>query len=640
MKSDINQFISCDAAKDLLYFVTAGSVDDGKSTLIGRLLHDSKMIYEDHLKSVKDASLKASSATGEIDMSFFTDGLKAEREQGITIDVAYRYFTTAKRKFIIIDCPGHEQYTRNMATGASNANLSLILIDAQKGMSVQSRRHAFICSLLGIPHMVVVINKMDKIGYSQKTYERIRREFENFAAKLSVPDLHFIPVSALKGDNVVEKSPMMKWFKGTPLLEYLENVYVASDRNLIDLRFPVQYVIKDDDNHRYYAGRIASGVIRKGDSVKIMSSGRTTRISRISLHEKELKYAFASQSVGFETEDEVDISSGDVIVHPNNLPAEARCFEAMIISLSESPVDEGTQYRLKNYARTAKAVISKVHYRIDVNTLRRKNCKSLLLNEIGRATITSSKPLFHDSYARNRKTGAFILIDPTSNNTVACGMIIERGVLSKKVAEISCFKEGRISGRTPARSLVTEDERERIFKQKACTVWLTGLLSSGKREIACELEKLLVESGHPCVVLDGGRMRRGVDMELDFSKQDITEHVRRAAEMAKIINECGIICICSFVSPESSVREQARKIVGNDKFIEVFADASPEWCAMNDTTGLYKKACGGELGTLAGVSSKYERPTCPDIMLFPEINSASKSAKKLFDHMIHRKLIH
>jgi len=638
-KSGIQKFISKDISKDLLYFITAGSVDDGKSTLIGRLLHDSKMIYEDHLKAVKDASVSKSSSQGELDFSFFTDGLKAEREQGITIDVAYRYFSTEKRKFIIIDCPGHEQYTRNMATGASNANLALVIIDAQKGISIQSKRHSFICSLLGIPHMVIVINKMDKVLYSPEVYNRIRAEFENFAAKLSITDLHFIPVSALKGDNVVEKSPNMKWFRGSTLLEYLENVYVASDKNLIDLRFPVQYVIKDEDNHRYYAGRIASGIVRIGDKVKVLPSGKTTIVSGISIYNRDLEYAFANQSISLKVSEDIDICAGDIIVHPNNLPEGRRVIEAMLISFSEKPISTNTQYLLKNYSTTVKAVLSDIFYKVDVNTLHKKDAKELCINEIGRVCISCSRTIFQDCYANNRKTGAFILIDPISNNTVACGMIIERNPLYNSDKIIPKFAEERISKRITIKSLVEDKKREEIFKQRPCTVWFTGLLSSGKRDIAYELEKLLVLSGHPCIVIEGGELRKGIDQELGFSKTDLLEHIRRGAETAKLINKSGIVAICSFISAEKSHRDLARKIIGEDLFIEVFVDASLDWCTNNDLSGLYKRAKDGHINNLPGLSTPYEKPEKPDIKLTPENTHPADSALIVFNYIKERGFI-
>ncbi|MBF0196770.1 MAG: sulfate adenylyltransferase subunit CysN [Planctomycetes bacterium] len=409
---------------ELLRFSTAVSVDDGKSTLIGRLLYDTKTIFEDQIKSVQETCDRK--GLQELDLALFTDGLAAEREQGITIDVAYRYFSTPKRKFIIADTPGHEQYTRNMVTGASTSNLAIILIDARKGVLIQSKRHAFISSLLGIPHVVVAINKMDLVDYDEDIYNSIRNDFVDFSSKMNIPDLSFIPVSALKGDNVVDRGENMPWYDGYTLLSYLENINIGADRNLIDFRFPVQSVIRPNQDYRGYAGVVESGVVRKGEEIVVLPSGIKSTIKAIDTFDGELDYAFAPQSVTLLLEDEVDISRGDTIVRPNNIPAVGRDFEAMICWMSEDPFDVNKKYIFKHTTQSFKGKVNELYYRIDMNTLHRQKTSALMLNEMGRVSVRTQKPLFYDSYDRNRATGHFIMIDEMNNNTVAAGMIMTK----------------------------------------------------------------------------------------------------------------------------------------------------------------------------------------------------------------------
>ncbi|HEY5311162.1 MAG TPA: sulfate adenylyltransferase subunit CysN, partial [Pirellulales bacterium] len=408
---DIEAYLAANERKELLRFLTAGSVDDGKSTLIGRLLHDSKTVYEDQLAAVKRDSERKGAAGGEVDLSLLMDGLKAEREQGITIDVAYRYFSTNKRKFIIADTPGHEQYTRNMATGASTCNLAIILVDARHGIMPQTRRHSFIVSLLGIKHVVVAVNKMDVAGYSQPVFEKIKNDYSDFAAKLEISDLHFIPLSALRGDNVVETSPNMPWYQGGTLLHYLETVHIASDRNLIDMRFPVQYVLRPHLNFRGFAGTVASGVVRKGDEVIAVPSGRRSRVASISTYDGELDEAFTPMSVALTLEDEIDVSRGDMLVHPGNLPRVDRTLEAMVVWMAAEPLVPGKQYAIKHTTRLALGAVSTLRYRVDVNTLHRENAPVLNMNEVGRCTFTLNQPIAFDAYNKNSATGAFIIID-------------------------------------------------------------------------------------------------------------------------------------------------------------------------------------------------------------------------------------
>ncbi|OGV50918.1 MAG: bifunctional sulfate adenylyltransferase subunit 1/adenylylsulfate kinase [Lentisphaerae bacterium GWF2_52_8] len=608
--ADINEFLRQDAEKDILRFSTAGSVDDGKSTLIGRLLHDSKEIYEDQLAAVKKASGRINAGV-EIDFSLLTDGLKAEREQGITIDVAYRYFSTPKRKFIIADTPGHEQYTRNMATGASTADLAVILIDARNGVLTQSKRHSFISSLLRIPHMIVAVNKMDLVDYSEDVFEAIKKDFSNFAAKLSIGDLHFIPLSALCGDNVVERSAKMPWYKGPALLEYLENVYIASDRNLIDLRFPVQTVLRPNLNFRGYAGQIASGVVKKGDELLAVPSMRKSRVKSIVTYEGELDYAFAPQSVAITLEDELDVSRGEMLVHVHNIPRVNRHFEAMIVWMSESPLDPSQQYIIKQTSRQTQIRIDEIRYRTNVNTMHREQADNLQMNEIGRIVCTARQPLFFDPYTKNRATGSFIVIDMLSNNTVAAGMILDREPSERLPSKLT--SKDSTNRRSP--SLISAEEREKRLSQRPVTVWLTGLPACGKKDIAYALEKQLFDLGKTCVLLDGGSIRAGLSRELDFSSADRAENIRRAAETARLLNEHGLIAICAFVSADGDVRAQAAEIIGADRFLDIHVDAAIEYCASNDKSGLYEKWKNGELRELAGVSHPYEAPEKPALRL-------------------------
>jgi adenylyl-sulfate kinase len=628
MQTDIGTFLDRSAEQDLLRFTTAGSVDDGKSTLIGRLLHDAKAVYEDQLASVKDASGKINNEV-EIDFALLTDGLKAEREQGITIDVAYRYFSTPKRKFIIADTPGHEQYTRNMATGASTANLAIILIDARLGVLTQSKRHSFIASLLGIPHFLIAVNKMDLVNYDEAVFRRIRADYEDFAAKLGVKDLHFIPISALHGDNVVEPSGRMPWYKGVPLLEYLESVYIASDRNLIDLRFPVQYVLRPHLDFRGYAGQIASGVLKKGDEVMVLPSLKSSRIRSIVSYDGELEYAFTPQSVTVTLEDELDISRGDMLVHPNNMPKNEKHFEAMLVWMSEKPLDPAGSYLIKHTTRMTKVRIDELRYRIDVNTLHKQNAAQLDLNEIGRVVFTAGQDLFFDAYAKNRSTGSFIIIDYLSNNTVAAGMIIERTAADRLPSRITGAERRQAAAR---HSLVAPEERSKRYRQKPVTIWLTGLHASGKNEVAYALERKLFDLGATGIVLDGSVVRSGVSRELDFSAADRAEHLRRVAEIAKIINDAGQIAICAFISPQRQIRRQLAAIIG-PHFIEVYAQAGAPWCESRDHLGLYAKARDGHLRNFPGIDAPYEAPDQPAITLAMEKISAAAAADQILEYL-------
>ncbi len=613
IRTDIEAYLKRHEQKDMLRFLTCGSVDDGKSTLIGRLLYDSKMIYEDQLSAVMKDSAIHGTTGDDFDPALLTDGLKAEREQGITIDVAYRYFSTDRRNFIICDAPGHEQYTRNMATGASHCELAIVLIDARHGVLAQTRRHSFIATLLGIKHLVVAVNKMDIVDYSEEVYHRIRRDYEAFAAKLDINDIHFMPISALKGDNVVDSSARMPWFKGEPLLSYLENVQIASDRNLIDFRFPVQYVLRPNLNFRGFSGTIASGTVRVGDEVMVMPSGKRTTIKSIVTYEGNLEEAFAPQAVTLTTTDEVDCSRGDMICRIHNLPQTHTELEATIVWMNEKPLKAGANYLLKTTSNLAPATISSLRYKFDVNTLKRGDASELGLNDIGRAVVHLHRPMAYDAYTRNRNTGCFVLIDRISNATVAAGMILDRDP-NELIAEESDGAP-RSAYIHPRESLISADERSARLGQDPHTYWLTGLPKSGKTTIAYALERKLFDQGKFAVVLDGENLRNTISADLGFSANDRRNNIRRAAAAAKLLNDVGIIAIVATVSPTANDREHARETIGSDRFTAIFLDTPIDVCRERDTDGLYAKADSGEIEHFSGVTAPYEPPTDADIVL-------------------------
>ncbi len=588
----------------LLRIATAGSVDDGKSTLIGRLLFDSKAIFEDQLGAVESASV-ARGHEGP-DLALLTDGLRAEREQGITIDVAYRYFATPERKFIIADTPGHIQYTRNMVTGASTADVALILIDARNGVLEQSRRHAFLATLLGIPHLIVCINKMDLVDFSEERYEQIKQEFRSFAMKLEVADLTFVPISALTGDNVVTKTPAMPWYEGQSLLKLLEGIHIASDRNLIDARLPVQYVIRpqhaDFHDFRGYAGTIAGGTFKPGDEVAVLPSGFSTSVAKVhGPGGRELAEGFAGQAVVIELADDIDIARGDLIARPHNRPHTGQDIDAMLCWLTaETSLSPGTTYTIQHTSRSTRASIKDLEYRLDVNTLHRdEKAEGLSLNEIGRARLRTQKPLLFDPYRRNRDTGAFILVDESTNNTVAAGMIIgpSQGDLNIKWHDQEVSREQRAS--------------------QGATLWFTGLSGSGKSSVAVEVERRLVASGRPAYVLDGDNLRHGLNSNLGFSPEDRKENVRRVAEVARLMADAGVVVLVSLVSPYRADRDAAREIhkQAGLPFYEVFVDVPLEVAEARDPKGLYAKARAGVIPDFTGVSAPYEAPLSPDLLL-------------------------
>ena len=614
---DIKTFLDQDQKKDLLRLLTAGSVDDGKSTLIGRLLADSKKIYEDQLEALHRDSKKVGHAGDEIDYALLLDGLKAEREQGITIDVAYRYFSTAKRKFIIADTPGHEQYTRNMVTGASTANLAIILVDARHGVITQTKRHTYIVSLLGIKHIVLAVNKMDLVDFREEKFDEICNDYRDFVTQLDIPDITFIPMSALKGDNVVDITNKMPWYHGKSMLEFLETVHISSDRNFEDLRYPVQYVNRPSLKFRGFATTVASGVIRKGDKVMALPSRKISTVKTLTTYDGDLEYAYPPQAVTVTLEDEIDISRGDMLVHPDNLPKIDRHFEAHLVWMDEKPMNTDIQFFIKQTTNITKARIDAIQYKTDVNSLAKTDVDFLELNEIGRVVITTNKPLFFDPYKKNRSTGSFILIDPVSHHTCAVGMIIDRFTGKELNIRITGTDKQKI---IQGKSLIRKEAREKKLNQKGTTLWITGLHGSGKNELAFSLEKRLFDLDATAVLLDGKAMRMGLSRELDYSPSDRAEHLRRVAHVCKSLNDQGIITICSFVSPNGRVRDQVAEIIGKDRFKLIYIDSDIEYCRQNDKYGLYKKADSGELKYLPGVDMNYDIPEKPELKLDPRNN--------------------
>jgi bifunctional enzyme CysN/CysC len=630
--TDIDAYLKQHENKELLRFLTCGSVDDGKSTLIGMLLYESKMIYEDTLAAIEKDSAKHGTTGGRFDPALLTDGLKAEREQGITIDVAYRYFSTAKRKFIIADCPGHEQYTRNMATGASTCDLAIILIDARHGVMTQTKRHSFIVSLLGIKHVLVAVNKMDLVGFSEEKFNEIVRDYRDFAARLEMPDQHFIPISALNGDNLLEHSENTPWYEGSTLMHHLENVHIASDRNLIDFRMPVQYVNRPNLNFRGFCGTIASGTVSKGDTIMVLPSKKTSKVKSIVTYDGDLQTAFAPLAVTLTTEDEIDISRGDMLVRPDNQPTITDKFDATVVWMADQPLLPGKEYLIKQACTMVSGRISTLRYEIDVNTLHRTPAAELKLNQIGRCQVQLSQPIALDDYRRSKGTGAFIVVDRVTNITVAAGMILDR-----KTAEQADHWDDEARESLEARvSPVSPSERESRYGQKPVTVLLTGLPAAGKTPIANAVERMLFDRGRAVAVIDGQNMRRGLSRDLGFSVDDRSENVRRAAEVAKTLNNAGLITIAAFVAPHEAVRQKAAEVIGRERFIVAHVAAPVDWCREHDDQGVYARADSGELSGFPGVSAEYEAPAEPDVVLATHEQSIDECAKKVVELLEQR----
>ena len=635
--NDIDAYLAQHERKELLRFLTCGSVDDGKSTLIGRLLYDSKMIYEDQLAAVQRDSAVHGTTGGDFDPALLTDGLKAEREQGITIDVAYRYFSTARRKFIIADTPGHEQYTRNMATGASTCDLAIILIDARNGVVEQTKRHSFITSLLGIKHVLVAINKMDLVDYNQEAFEQIKSDYTQFAARMSVDDVHFIPISALVGDNVVDPGENMPWYDGGTLMHMLETVHIASDRNFIDFRFPVQFVNRPNLDFRGFCGTIASGIVRQGDEVVALPSGKTSTVKEIVTYEGTVEEAFAPMSVTLRLQDEIDVSRGDMLVHPGNMPRTDQKFDAMIVWMSEEPLVPGKQYAIKHTSKEISGTVDTLRYRVDVNTLRRQDSPTLKLNEIGRCHLTLNQAIMYDGYRRNRSSGAFILMDRLSNATVAAGMILDRVTTDEKAG----YWDDEASSEHLRSSTgdVTQEERIARFGQRPVTILLTGLTGSGKTTIAHALDRRLFDQGRSSTVIDGQNLRIGLNKDLGFSTKDRSENLRRTVEVAKLFNGAGIISICAFVAPNREIRNRFRDAFTKEQFIMVHLAAPVEVCRERDEEGMYVKAEAGEIENFPGVSADYEPPRNCDLTLPTDQLSVERCVDELISLLESRGII-
>ncbi|TGD84015.1 adenylyl-sulfate kinase [Mycolicibacterium sp. CH28] len=613
----------------LLRIATAGSVDDGKSTLIGRLLYDSKAVMEDQLAAVERTSKER--GNDYTDLALVTDGLRSEREQGITIDVAYRYFATPKRKFIIADTPGHIQYTRNMVTGTSTAQLVIVLVDARHGLLEQSRRHAFLASLLGVQHVVLAVNKMDLIDWDRERFEWIREEFHAFAARLDIHDVTTIPMSALHGDNVVTKSDKTPWYDGPALLSHLEDVYIAGDRNLVDVRFPVQYVIRpqtvEHADHRSYAGTIASGVMRPGDEVVVLPAGKTSRITAIDGPTGPVTEAYPPMAVSISLADDIDISRGDMLARPQNQPTTTQEFDATVCWMAdEATLEPGRDYIIKHTTRTTRARVSGLDYRLDVNTLHRdKSATALKLNELGRVTLRTQVPLLLDEYVRNAATGSFILIDPDTNVTVAAGMVRDTAPVSSRSASPNTVRH---------QSLVAAGER----LTKGRTLWFTGLSGSGKSSVAVLVEQKLLEHGCPAYILDGDNLRHGLNADLGFSMADRAENLRRLAHIATLMADAGLTVLVPAISPLEEHRELARDVHTGQgvEFFEVFVDTPLEDCEKRDPKGLYAKARAGEITHFTGIDSPYQRPKNPDLRLTPQY-SPDELAQQVVDLLDSRR---
>ncbi len=599
-----------------------------------------KSIYEDQYTAIEQASKRK--GFKEVELAYLLDGLAAEREQGITIDVAHRYFETSKRKFIITDTPGHVQYTRNMVTGASKADCAVILIDARNGVLTQSKRHGFIVSLLQIPHLIVAINKMDLVDYAEDVFNRIVEEYENYSQKLDIHDIVYIPVSALKGDNVVVKSEKMPWYNGSTLLHYLENIHVTADRNLVDFRFPVQYVIRPHSDFRGFAGKIVSGTITPGEEVVVLPSGKTTSIKSVTTYDGDLREAFSPQSVVLSLTDEVDVSRGDMIVRKKNLPRIANNLEAIVCWMDEKAMTMTTPYIMKHTTKSLKARIAKIVHKIDVDTLHRKPADTFLLNDIGRIEINTSTPIFFDPYKINHATGSFILIDPLTNNTVAAGMIrdVSRHIEDYTEIHIDYGDKTKKSPHTIWRGLNIElADREKQNGHKAVVLWLTGLSGAGKSTIAMALEKKLFDRDYKTALLDGDNIRHGLCSDLGFTSTDRKENIRRAGEVAKIFFEHGNIVLCTFISPFKQDRTFARSLFPEGRFIEVYVHCNIDECRKRDPNGLYKKAQSGLIKDFTGLSSPYEAPETPELVIDTESLSLRKCVDKLEEFLISNSII-
>jgi bifunctional enzyme CysN/CysC len=624
--TDIGAYLERHETKSLLRFITCGSVDDGKSTLIGRLLYDSKMLFEDQIAAMEADSRKWGTQGDNIDFALLVDGLAAEREQGITIDVAYRFFATDNRKFIVADTPGHEQYTRNMVTGASTADAAVLMVDARKGVLTQTRRHSYLVSLLGIQHICVAINKMDLVDYTEKTYQRIVDEYLAFAEQIGIRDVTFIPVSAFKGHNITARSEKMPWYNGPTLMGWLETVEVDDERaQRGPLRMPVQWVNRPDLDFRGFSGTIAGGKVRPGDRIRVQPSGKESTVTRIVTLDGDLPEAVAGQSVTLTLKDEIDISRGDLISQADSAAGIADQFEAALVWMHEEHLLPGRSYLMKLGTRTVAATVMDVKYQVNVNTLEHTAAKTLELNSIGVCTLNLDRPIGFDPYTENRDTGGFILIDRMTNATVGAGMIH--------------FALRRSQNVHVQHTDVDKAARCALNGQKSCIVWFTGLSGAGKSTIANLLEKRLHAMGHRTYLLDGDNMRHGLNKDLGFTDIDRIENIRRVAEVAKLMVDAGLIVMTAFISPFRAERAMARSLVQEDEFLEVHIDVPLAVAEQRDVKGLYKKARRGELKNFTGIDARYEPPEAPQLRIASDRTSADDAVDRIVALLRERKVI-
>jgi bifunctional enzyme CysN/CysC len=617
--SDIEAYLNVHQHKSLLRFITCGSVDDGKSTLIGRLLYDSKMIFEDQLAALESDSKRMGTQGQDIDFALLVDGLAAEREQGITIDVAYRFFATEKRKFIVADCPGHEQYTRNMVTGASTADLAIILIDARKGVLVQTRRHSYLVKLLGIRNIVLAVNKMDLIDYDQAKYDAIVAEYTAFARSIGINDFTAIPISGFKGDNITERSAHMPYYAGQPLIAHLETVALDNDADQAKpLRMPVQWVNRPNLDFRGFSGQIATGILRPGDSIRVLPSGKTSTISKIVTLDGELSEAVAGQSVTLCLTDEIDCSRGDVIAAADNPPEVSDQFESTIVWMAEEPLIPGRAYWLKLGTQTVSATVQSPKFTINVNNMEHMAAKTLELNAIGVAEILTDKAIVFEPYANNHVLGGYILIDKITNATVAAGMLH--------------FSLRRAQNVHWQATDIGREAHAALKNQKPKILWFTGLSGSGKSTIANEVEKTLNLLNRHTFLLDGDNIRHGLNKDLGFTETDRIENIRRVGEVAKLMADAGLIVLTAFISPFRAERDMVRAMMPKGEFIEIFVDTPLEVAEVRDVKGLYKKARAGQLKNFTGIDSPYEPPENPDI----RVNTVKMSPAEAAEHIVRQ----
>ena len=618
---DINAYLALHERKTMLRFITCGSVDDGKSTLIGRLLYDSKMIFEDQLLALEADSKRVGTQGQEIDFALLVDGLAAEREQGITIDVAYRFFATEKRKFIVADTPGHEQYTRNMVTGASTADLAVILVDARKGILTQTRRHSYLVKLIGIRHVVLAVNKMDLVGYDAARFAAIVADYHAFAASIAIDDFTAIPISGFRGDNVASRSPAMPWYRGPTLIEHLETVAVAEKAaNEAPFNMPVQWVNRPDLDFRGFAGMITAGSVRPGDPVRILPSGRVTQVARIVTMDGDLDEAVVGQSVTLTLADAVDCARGDVVARADAPPAAADQFSATIVWLDEAALLPGRGYVMKLGTQTVGATVQAPDHVVDINTLAKLSARTLRMNDIGLADIFTDRPVVFEPYATNAALGGFILIDRATNATVAAGML--RHALRR--AQNVHWQTTEIA---PAAHALQKGQTPRVL-------WFTGLSGSGKSTIANLVERQLHGLGRHTFLLDGDNLRHGLNRDLGFGDDDRIENIRRAGEVAKLMTDAGLIVLTAFISPFRAEREMVRAMLPENALVEIFVDTPLAVAEARDVKGLYRKARSGEIAHFTGISSPYEPPEAPALHIDTTRESAEEAARRIVEHLL------